>query len=272
MTQPGSHGRGNREEAGAARAARSVHPDFFARTMKPIVLRSVNARQDVVSQVVEQFKELLINGSLRPGDRIPPEPVLCEQLGVSRTAVREAIRTLSAVGLVEVRRGNGTFIATAPQEAPLQLLAMAFMLTTTSSGSLIELRQVFESACGELVIRNARPDDFERLDEQVQRFREAVQADESPSVLRRLDLEFHDLLFDATHNPMFARLGKAAMSAFASTMQHALTADGGYAIALADHLEILDALKRRSAADYARVVQRSLATWMGHLGGEPARR
>ncbi|MDB5872065.1 MAG: GntR family transcriptional regulator [Ramlibacter sp.] len=237
--------------------------------VRKLALRPVNARQDLVAQVVEQFKENLISGDLQPGDRIPPEPVLCSQLGVSRTAVREAIKTLSAVGLVEIRRGNGTYIATGNMEAPVELLALSLVLAKTTKARLIELRQVFEYAGGELVVKNATEQDFAAIEAQVERFAQAVHAHEPAAVLRKLDQEFHDMLFDATHNPMFARLARAAMAAFASTMQHALASADVDAIALQDHREMLDALRRRSVADYLVLVKRSLATWMDHLDTEP---
>lgn len=252
--------------------ARNVAPAAWSlrdAQSRPLALRPVNARMDIVAQVVEQFKENLISGHLQPGDRIPPEPVLCSQLAVSRTAVREAIKTLSAVGLVEIRRGNGTFIATNSMDAPVELLALSLVLAKTTKASLVELRQVFEHACGELVVKNATGEDFAALEAQVQRFAEAVQTHQPASVLRKLDQEFHDMLFDATHNPMFCRLGKAAMAAFASTMQHALATADVDAIALQDHRDMLDALQRRSLDDYLHLVKRSLATWMDHVNTDP---
>jgi len=247
----------------------SPHGPFESAEAQPLTLKRVNARSDVVSQVVEQFKDNLISGLLRAGDRIPPEPVLCSQLGVSRTVVREAIKTLAAVGLVEVRRGHGTYIASQTMDAPLELLALSLVLCKTTKAGLVELRQVFERACGELVVKNATQEDFDRLGEQVARFAEAVNTRQDPVVLRKLDQEFHDMLFDATHNTIFSRLGKAAMAAFASTMQHALATADVDAIALQDHMEMLDALRRRRLDDYLRLVERSLATWMDHVNTEP---
>lgn len=232
--------------------------------LNKIELRPVGRRNDLVGQIVEQFKENLINGQLLPGDQIPPEPVLCTQLGVSRTAVREAMRTLAALGIVEVKRGNGTFIST-PSEMATEFLSLAFMLVPKSRTHLLELRRVIEQACGQLVVEHATDEDVGKLSRQIEDFAGAVESKVPAQELRALDIEFHDLLFDATHNPIFCRLGKAIMTAFASAMQQALTDSRGYVAALEDHRDFRDAIVRRSIEDFWAVVDRSLETWNAYL-------
>jgi GntR family transcriptional regulator, transcriptional repressor for pyruvate dehydrogenase complex len=219
----------------------------------------------VVSQIVEQFKERLINGQLKAGDQVPPEPELCRQFGVSRTAVREAMRTLAAVGIVEIRRGHGTFVASSTLEAPMELLSVALMLSPTSRMHLFQVRVAIEEACARLVVENATDADIEPISRQIAAFEKAIKGKKSAATLRKLDQEFHMLLLDATHNPMFSRIGKAIMATFASTMERALASIDVYAISLKDHKEIRDAIVERSAERCLEVVRRSLGTWQAYL-------
>lgn len=227
--------------------------------------QKVEGETGVVSQIVEQFKERLINGQFKAGDQIPPEPELCRQFGVSRTAVREAMRTLSAVGIVEIRRGHGTFIASSTLEAPMELLSVALMLAPTSRMHLFQTRVVIEEACARLVVENATDADIQQISRQIDAFEKAIKGKKSPATLRELDQEFHMLLLDATHNPMFSRIGKAIMTTFASTMQRALANTDVYAVALTDHKEIRDAIVERSAVRCLEIVRRSLGTWNTYL-------
>jgi GntR family transcriptional regulator, transcriptional repressor for pyruvate dehydrogenase complex len=228
-------------------------------------LRRVDQNRSIVSQIVEQFKESLINGQLRPGDQIPPEPVLCERLGVSRTSVREAIRTLVAVGLVEIRRGNGTYISASSLAAPAELLGLALALAPTRTEHLFGMRLAIEHACGRLAIEHATVADIAAMEAQTDEFEELVRTGRPARELRNADLAFHGLLFDATHNPVFCELGKALMTAFASTMQQALHDPEVDARAPGDHREIIDAIRQRSTADYDQVVERSLSRWRQFL-------
>jgi GntR family transcriptional regulator, transcriptional repressor for pyruvate dehydrogenase complex len=237
--------------------------------LSKFALLHVHQAGSIVSQIVNSFKESLINGQLKPGQQIPPEPELCEQFGVSRTSVREAIKALSAVGLVEIRRGNGTFISAPSLDTPLELLSLAFMLAPTSKEALFGLRSAIEHTGARLVIANATPEDIEGLKAQTREFEQAIVAKMTAKQLRVLDLQFHKLLLDATHNPMFSRLGQAVMTAFASAMQKALNSSSVYEAALKDHQEIIDAIIERSNEKFAVVTDRSLATWERYIGQEP---
>lgn len=224
---------------------------------------------DLVSQIVERIKEAILNGQLRPGDQLPNEATLCEQFGVSRSSVREAIKTLAAVGVVEIRRGNGTFVSATSLDGPMEMLSLAFMLTPTRRQHLVELRQIVERACGRLVILHADEHDIASLDDQVTRFETAIGAKADPRTLRQLDVEFHELLFDKTNNPIFAKLGKALLHAFAMSMQRALVDEAVDDAALRDHRDLVAAIRSRSEDEFNTIVDRSLETWKAHLSRSP---
>ncbi len=104
----------------------------------------------VYQHVVEQIQQQIYRGELKKGDKLPPERDLTEQLGVSRSSVREALRALEVTGLVESRQGEGNFISGNFESALLEPLTAMFMLNNGTSMDLIELRTILEVKSSEL--------------------------------------------------------------------------------------------------------------------------
>lgn len=98
----------------------------------------------VYEQVIDQIKQLIYEGKIKRGDRLPSERKLKEQLNVSRASIREAFSALEMIGLIESRHGEGTFIKTSPDKNILEPLSIILMLEESSVEDLIELRRVLE--------------------------------------------------------------------------------------------------------------------------------
>ena len=120
----------------------------------PIVFQSIQ-QPTVVDQIIETIKSALINGDLVPGQKLPSEPELARQLGVGRSAVREALKVLQAIGVVVSVRGSGTYIAEEPSERLLNPLSFAIMLGTDVSSELIELRVMIQIGYCELASQSS---------------------------------------------------------------------------------------------------------------------
>ncbi|MDP4089609.1 MAG: FadR/GntR family transcriptional regulator [Bacillota bacterium] len=98
----------------------------------------------IYEQVVEQIKKMIGDGTLKRGDKLPTERDLAEQLQVSRPSVREALRALEVIGLIESRQGAGNYIRESFEESLLEPLSMMFMLQESSPFEIIELREILE--------------------------------------------------------------------------------------------------------------------------------
>src|SRR5687767_3548282 len=97
-------------------------------------------------RIISQISDAIISGELKPGDRLPPERELAEQFGVSRTVIRDAIKTLSGRGIVQVRRGAGIFVATAEETIMGRLGELANVIPLQGAGlrDLFDVRKVLE--------------------------------------------------------------------------------------------------------------------------------
>jgi DNA-binding FadR family transcriptional regulator len=145
----------------------------------------------------EEIKALLLSQGLRPGDAIPSETALIEQLGVSRGSLREALKSLQSLGIVETRHGSGTFVSALSFESLVDGLLFHIALEGTDGRSLIreltEIREVLETALVRQVAVQATPETVAHLDRLVDRMAEVV---EEGGDVDDLDRTFHHDLYE----------------------------------------------------------------------------
>lgn len=151
-------------------------------------------------RIVSELERRIMSGELRPNERLPTETELAEILGVSRTSVRDAIRTLAARGLVQVRQGHGMVVAEPTDTAFGEALVVLLMRSEMTMGDVMAARAAIEAELGRLAARRATPPDWDRLEERVAGFREAV-AGEDWERAEDEHLGFHLALLKAINLP-----------------------------------------------------------------------
>jgi len=175
----------------------------------------------IVQQIIDKITQSLIKGELKPGDRLPPEPELAAQLHVSRTSLREALKTLGGLGVLVARKRGGTFVATSGSQSMLDPLIFSLIIEKGSKDELFELRVLLEVDAIELVINKATETELGELAKELDKF-EAVIPQANLELLAELDFQFHQHLLDLTRNPSFIRISKMVMQLFASPIKNAL--------------------------------------------------
>ncbi len=155
-------------------------------------------------QIVQQVEDSIMKGQLKPGDQLPPERDLAQAFGVSRTAIREAVKTLREKGLVEAYSGRGTFVTSGTSNAIRQSLDLMIRINPQEgSANLAELRLVLEPEIAGLAAV--------RIEEQLMStMREAVavmdRSLQDPDAYVEADLDFHLALAEAAGNPLILSL------------------------------------------------------------------
>ncbi|MFC9502598.1 FadR/GntR family transcriptional regulator [Streptomyces sp. NPDC057002] len=144
---------------------------------------------------------LLTSGQLRAGDRLPAERELAETFGVGRSAVREALKSLSLLGLLEIRQGDGTYVKGATSDLLPQVLEWGLMLGDHTMDELLEARASIEVDLAELAALRRTDNDVTALESHLDRMRE-THAD--PERYLVADLAFHRALAQASHNSALA--------------------------------------------------------------------
>ena len=177
------------------------------------------SRERAFEEVLRQFDAAIAVGQLEPGDRLPRERDLAAQFGVSRTSVREAIRVLEALGIIEVRRGrdNGATILAEPANAFSRLLRLHIGLQHVSVDDLIEFRVATESWAAAAFARKRYAETLAELNEVVERMASVSQAD-----FNEIDTAFHFLLVRGAQNQMAVLVLDGARDAISRTILDAI--------------------------------------------------
>jgi len=173
-------------------------PDIYT----PSPFRTIGSRDRLVDRVVSEIEQLIVEGQLAPGAKLPPERELAEQMGVSRTVVREAVRILAARGLVETRHGVGTTVRALTSQhvvAPLGLYLRAQGNGPISFQDLHQVRSILELEIASIAAETATDEEIAQLRRV---FESMVAAKEDVDLLAERDTEFHRTLARMTHNPL----------------------------------------------------------------------
>lgn len=159
----------------------------------------------VYEQVIEQIQSMIANGQLKKGDKLPSERQLAEQLGVSRTSVREALRALQIIGLIEVRQGDGNFIKESFDSCLFEPLSVMFMLHESKPQEIVDLRRVIEVETSWLAAKRITDEEIAELGEIIKQLKAFSEVqDEKNSV--KVDKEFHYKIAQASKNFMLLNI------------------------------------------------------------------
>ena len=198
-------------------------------------------------KVIEHIKNEIWQGTLKRGERLPPERELAESLGVSRNSVREAIRTLGLMGFVSSTQGAGNFVTCDIEQNLRESLHMMMLLGETNYLQLSQRRCGLESENARLAAERIQPRQAARLKELARLMREEA----DPQKASRYDQEFHSLLCEASGNRLIKSLFRAMLSTindFISTMYVRIVETPAQAEALhTAHQRLADALAAHNA-------------------------
>lgn len=201
----------------------------------------------VYEQVVDQIKEMVRVGEIKKGDKLPTERVMAEELEVSRTSIREAMRALEVVGLIESKQGAGNYIREEFDDVLLEPLSIVFMLQNGTNRDILELREVLELSTIFLSVMRINEEDLKRLGELVEKFK--ISKDEEENV--RIDSEFHSIIVRGANNVLISNLLEGVselVNKFISEGRRAILSDIRNRGKLLDyHEKIYIAIKNRDA-------------------------
>ena len=204
----------------------------------------------MAAEVQAQLRELVSSGAFQPGERLPSERDLMEAMGVSRTAIRESLRGLEALGLVAIRHGSGVYVQDGggPGRARRRLSLAG---RTREPRDLIEVRLIVEPEIAGLAALRRTADDVRRLKRDIEQFRADI------GVVRRppTDLGFHVDLCRATHNPLLLAIVRWVIDFYARSGQIPVRRDTDH------HAQIYEAV-RAGDAQAARTAMRMHLEWV----------
>lgn len=211
-------------------------------------------RSRLYEDIVRQIQDLIADKQLAPGDRLPGERELADVLSVSRASVREALRVLDFLGVVEVRAGDGTFVSTRPP-APLDPSVYRLLRERTFLLDVLAVRRVVEDEIVRLAARAATRDDVDALEAYLDG-RERELAGGRHDVAG--DLVFHAMLADATGNPVLGSVMRHLNELWVRSREKTGRKETSPHRAHQFHRRILTALRRRQTGAARQVMRKHL--------------
>ena len=172
-------------------------------------------QESVLMFIIDRIKDAVINKELQPGDFLPSEADLAKSFGVSKPSVREAIKVLQAMGIVEVKRGQRTKIREDLEGEIINPLIFQFILDQGTTEDLLEFRHAIDEAFTLVAMHKATEEDIEHVRQTLERSEQALK-NGHPKM--EDDMAFHYAIFECTHNPFIIRTGKAILQLFRATM------------------------------------------------------
>lgn len=218
-------------------------------------------RSRLSQQIVLQLLASIREGRLQPGDRLTAERELADQLQVSRSSLREALRTLEIAGLVESRHGGGTYVRDAfagtggTGGTGVSPLALLLQSSGDTVGDLWEIRLIVEPEIAARAAVRAAPEDLDKMEELLHR-QEAALGDAETAL--GIDREFHTALAHASRNAVAVRVLELIGSLLLAGRGHFIASTERQKSALRRHREILAAVRDRSPDEAGTAMRRHL--------------
>jgi GntR family transcriptional repressor for pyruvate dehydrogenase complex len=211
-------------------------------------------RQSLVNQVLNYLQQQIATGAFPVGSKLPAEAELMVQLAVGRSTLREAMRVLAHMGLVEVQPGDGTYVCTPPPEAE----PLGQRLQRAKVFDVYEVRHTLELECVRLAAIRRDEQDLTRLQQALQRRREYL-APEHEQAFIDADMDFHIAIADATKNAVLADLYRAFINVHRETWVRANEVPGLSVEGQVLHEQIAEAIAQCDPQNAQRILEQMLS-------------
>jgi len=198
-------------------------------------------RQVISEQVAQRILGLIQQGEFDPGQRLPGERDLAEQLGVSRPILREALRALSILGVLIKRQGSGVYVSPLSPEVLLAPLQFFISVGPPHQQSLSEARIIMESGIVRLATERMTPETLGRLRACIE---EAEGNSDDPALWLQTDLEFHRLIVESANNPFLTKVAQSFQVLGKASRETAVKVAGVRQQSQLEHKRILTALEQ----------------------------
>jgi GntR family transcriptional regulator, transcriptional repressor for pyruvate dehydrogenase complex len=205
-------------------------------------------------EVVSHFTELIMQQQLRPGDRLPPERQLAEELGVSRTSLREAVKRLQEKGLLDARQGSGTFVRSLSADALSESLSLFVQSDINRYLGLMELRSILDVEIAGRLAVSATEDDIAHLMQHIELMSHLL---DSPDKFADEDVAFHLAFYESMNNSLLMSIVQPIMTLLNEAMQVTFVAPGAAASSLRRHIALIECIRAHDA-EGARGVMRAI--------------
>lgn len=221
-------------------------------------------KKSIVEQIMTRLLNDITSGRYKAGMKLPNEYELIEQLQVSRNSLREAMKILSAMGIVEIKRGDGTYVCSQINPSVFDHVVYSMISGLSSSDELLELRQILDDATVRMSIDKITLQEFQELQENVSNMEKAIK-NLDLELAQEYDYQFHMMLITSCKNIFFSRIVKGVYKIFEHSIGENLRLETIDSKGAYYHQNILECIKNKDYSRVHEVVKQSLITWRERL-------
>lgn len=218
-------------------------------------LQKIN-KQNVSDMVYQRLEQCILEKQWLPGEKIPGENALAQQMGVSRVTVRSALQRLSSMGLIEARQGDGTYVKKQEEGETLQLLRPYLLQTRPDVKYFLEYRLAIEPEIAAMAAERVTPQKLELICRSLSHYLDAVK-DGNPEAIRFYDFQLHYAIAVASENPLIILIYDICKELYSSNLSQIVT-DVGTEAGTQYHRKIVDAISLGNSADARTYMRKHL--------------
>ena len=209
----------------------------------------------ISDEIAKQIMDLISRGELKPGDHLPSERELCKDFGASRSSLREALRCLSIVGVLNARVGEGTSVTEDGEKFLRKIIEWRLITERHDIENLLEVRMALEGVSAAKTARHATPEQVEVLRKLVTKMQGSLKDEKA---FAALDLEFHVAIAGASRNELVSDLIALVRGQLLKALHKVLVVPHALPAALKEHTAVYDAIERRDPDGARKAMQAHL--------------
>lgn len=218
-------------------------------------------RLNVGDSIINQIKDLFLDGKLKPGDKLPPERELMEMFEVGRTSLREALKVLESQGLI-VRSQKGTFISTNFNDFYTDSLIYQFYFSEVDWQDIFEARRFIEKELAGLAAERAQPEDLIEIQATIKDMQLAIEENTYANYISS-NMQFHEKIAAASYNQVMVDLYNSITSLVLRAQKKAAAVPGVMNESLHFHQEIYNAIEQKDVEKARRLMENHIESVHG---------
>jgi len=207
--------------------------------MNSSIFKPIDEKRTISEKIVDQITKLVVTGNLKVGDKLPPERELAEMLGVGRSSLREALRSMINMGLLAVKHSEGTYIKKADANSLKPYFQWNIMLENSTLDDLIEARELIELNVVTKAAERRTSEDMRKLEETIKNMKENT---DDRKTLVDYDIEFHRMLVEIAGNSIMLSMIEIIRSAMEVWFSYVLSYTKNVTDTIEEHTAIMNAV------------------------------
>lgn len=220
--------------------------------------------KSVVDKIIDRLTGAIISKELLPGQKIPTEAELCESLRVGRNSLREAIKVMVAMGVLVIRRSEGTFVTEGFSERMIDPMVYGLILAGGDSYAVIELRKLFDTGVFQLAIQKRTDEDIRQLSGCLEDMKRVVRDNPDEKAILDEDIRFHRVIGAIAQNPLADKISVVIERLTLPSRMQAVRSfleKGDHAGFIRKHEDMVRVLSQRDDAAVGRVIDDHYSRW-----------